>query len=99
MLNDYTLGTNKPITQRLEKFDSSTALNIAGSYPYGVRIIRRFVAGENFYEKYRGGYTKAHPDYYHVDVNLRHARLGITKADIDEFEAAIKEYEVALINA
>lgn len=99
MLNDYTIGVNKPITERLEKFDSSCALNMTGGFPYGIRVIRRTVAGEHVYEKYRGGYTKAHPDYYLVDTNLRHARLGITKTDIEAFEQALNEYKEALINA
>ena len=93
MINDYTLQTSKPLAERIEKFNNSQALNVAGEFTYGARIVRRIQDGEFVYEKYRGGYTKVHPDYYLVDSTLRHAQVGVTKADIDVFEEAIKASE------
>lgn len=96
MINDYTLQTSKSLAERIEKFTNSQALNVAGEFTYGARIVRHTQDGEFVYEKYRGGYTKGHPDYYLVDTTLRHAQVSVSKSDIDVFEEAIKAFESAM---
>ena len=93
MINDYTRETNKPLGQRIEKFTSSQALNLDGEFTYGARIVRRELNGQHVYEKYRGGYTKVHPDYYLIDISLRHAQVEVTQGDIELFESAIKQHQ------
>lgn len=93
MINDYTLKTDQPASERIEIFANSTAINVAGEFTYGARIIRRQADGSFVYEKYRGGYTKVHPDYYLVDSTLRHAKVVITDGDIALFDEALRAYE------